>query len=168
MLDPATDVDLVAGASVSVANFSDCQYFSCQCLWLPVPLLPVSLAASISCQFLWLPVPQLPESRLPGASVTSASASVAGTSVSVARVSAACNYVYCWCLCISCWCLLVPWLVSRFCAMVAEDITKPVAEDRRLSKIHMSHQHRCPVSRPSSPQTTTDQVICNTKNVMKI
>ena len=61
MLDPATDVDLVAGVtSVSVANVCGCQYFSCQCLWLPVPQLPVSLAASISCQFLWLPVPQLP------------------------------------------------------------------------------------------------------------
>ena len=81
MLDPATDVDLVAGASVSVANFSGRQYFSCQSLWLPVPQLPV----------LWLPVPQLPVSQLPGTSVTSASASIAGTSASVASVSAACT-----------------------------------------------------------------------------
>ena len=66
MLDPATDVDLVAGASVSVANVS-----RCQCLWLPVPQLPVS--------------------RLPGTSVASASASVAGTSASVASVLAACT-----------------------------------------------------------------------------
>ena len=69
MLDPATDVDLVAGASVSVANVSGCQYFSCQYLWLPVLQLPVSLAAStsvasISCQFLWLPVP-LPQLLVP-------------------------------------------------------------------------------------------------------
>ena len=71
MLDLATDVNLVAGASVSVANFSGYQYFSCQCLWLPVPQLPVS--------------------QLPGTSVASASASVAGTSASVASVSAACT-----------------------------------------------------------------------------
>ena len=97
MLDPATDVDLAAGASVSVANvsvastsvasFSGCQYLSCQCR-----------------------------------------------------------------------------------AMVAEDITKPVAEDscETISRIPMSHQQRCPVSRPSSPQKTTDQVTCNAKNVMKV
>ena len=49
--------------------------------------------------------------------------------------------------------------------MVAEDITKPVAEDscETISRIPMSHQQRCPVSRPSSPQKTTDQVTCNTK-----
>ena len=54
--------------------------------------------------------------------------------------------------------------------MDAEDITKPVAEDscETISRIPMSHQQRCPVSRPSSPQKTTDQVTCNTKNVMKI
>ena len=54
--------------------------------------------------------------------------------------------------------------------MVAEDITKPVAEDscETISRIPMSHQQRCPVSQPSSPQKTTDQVTCNTKNVMKI
>ena len=103
MLDPATDVDLVASASVSVANFSGCQYFSCQCLWLPVPQLPVFLAASISCQFLWLPVPKLPVSRLPGTSV----ASVSGCQylscqcfwlpVSVASFSG-CQYLSCQCL----------------------------------------------------------------------
>ena len=71
MLDPATDVDLVAGASVSVANVSGCQHFSCQCLWLPPPRLSVS--------------------RLLGTSVASASASGAGTSASVASVSAACT-----------------------------------------------------------------------------
>ena len=97
MLDPATDVDLAAGASVSVAN--------------------VSIA-----------------------------------STSVASFSG--------CQCLSCQCR----------AMVAEDITKPVAEDscETISRIPMSHQQRCPVSRPSSPQKTTDQVTCNTKNVMKI
>ena len=97
MLDPATDVDLAAGASVSVAN--------------------VSVA-----------------------------------STSVASFSG--------CQCLSCQCR----------AMVAEDITKPVAEDscETISRIPMSHQQRCPVSRPSSPQKTTDQVTCNTKNVMKI
>ena len=97
MLDPATDVDLAAGASVSVAN--------------------VSVA-----------------------------------STSVASFSG--------CQCLSCQCH----------AMVAEDITKPVAEDscETISRIPMSHQQRCPVSRPSSPQKTTDQVTCNTKNVMKI
>ena len=97
MLDPATDVDLAAGAPVSVAN--------------------VSVA-----------------------------------STSVASFSG--------CQCLSCQCR----------AMVAEDITKPVAEDscETISRIPMSHQQRCPVSRPSSPQKTTDQVTCNTKNVMKI
>ena len=97
MLDPATDVDLAAGASVSVAN--------------------VSVA-----------------------------------STSVASFSG--------CQCLSCQCR----------AMVAEDITKPVAEDscETISRIPMSHQQRCPVSRPLSPQKTTDQVTCNTKNVMKI
>ena len=89
MLDPATDVDLAAGASVSVANVSVASFSGCQCL---------------SCQ---------------------------------------CH------------------------AMVAEDITKPVAEDscETISRIPMSHQQRCPVSQPSSPQKTTDQVTCNTKNV---
>ena len=97
MLDPATDVDLAAGASVSVAN--------------------VSVA-----------------------------------STSVASFSG--------CQCLSCQCRV----------MVAENITKPVAEDscETISRIPMSHQQRCPVSRPSSPQKTTDQVTCNTKNVMKI
>ena len=54
--------------------------------------------------------------------------------------------------------------------MVAKNITKPVAEDscETISRIPMSHQQRYPVSRPSSPQKTTDQVTCNTKNVMKI
>ena len=58
--------------------------------------------------------------------------------------------------------------------MVAKDITKPVAEDscETIVEDTHSHQHRCPVdhpnSRPSSTQTRTDQVICNTKNVMKI
>ena len=144
MLDPATDVDLVAGASVSVANFSGCQYFSCQSLWLPVPQLPVSLAASTS----------------------------------VASVSAAGNFSYqclclsCWYLCISCQCLgclylnwcprSVPWLPRISLSQLLKTVV------RRLSRIPMSHQQRCPVSRPSSPQTTTDQVICNSKNVMNI
>ena len=157
MLDPATDVDFVASASVSVANVS-----GCQCLWLPVPQLQVSLAASISCQFLWLPVPQLPVSRLPGTSV-------AGTSASVASVSAVCTYIadasasvagICWCLG---WCPgSVPWLPRISPSQLLRTVV------RRLSRIPMSHQQRCPVSRPSSPQTTTDQVICNTKNVMNI
>ena len=154
MLDPATDVDLVAGASVSVANVSGCQYFSCLCLWLPVPQLPVSLAASIGCQCLWLPI---------------SVASFSGCQY-LSCQCLGCLYLNCRCLCPGCWCLLVPWLVSRLCAMVAEDITKQLLRTvvRRLSRIPMSHQHSCPVSRPSSPQTTTDQVICNTKNVMNI
>ena len=48
MLDPATDVDFIAGTSISVANVSGCQYFSCQRLWLPIRPLPVSQAASTS------------------------------------------------------------------------------------------------------------------------
>ena len=102
MLDPATDVDLAAGASVSVANVS---------------VASTSVASFSGCQCLS-------------------------------------------CQCLSCQCR----------AMVAEDITKPVAEDscETISRIPMSHQQRCPVSRPSSPQKTTDQVTCNTKNVMKI
>ena len=78
MLDPATDVDLVAGASFSVANVSGCQYFSCQCLWLPVSVASFTgcqylSCQSLSCRVLQLPVPlpqllvplyQLPVSRL--------------------------------------------------------------------------------------------------------
>ena len=48
MLDPATDVDFIAGTSISVANVSGCQYFSCQRLWLQIRPLPVSQAASTS------------------------------------------------------------------------------------------------------------------------
>ena len=136
-------MDFEVGASVSVANVS-----------LPVLQLPVSLAtstsvASISCQFFWLPVP-----RVPGTSVASASGA---------------RYFSCQCLCLIC--LLVPWLVSRFCAMVAEDITKPVAEDSCEMIVEDTHESSAKmscISRPSSPQTTTDQVTCNTKNVMKI
>ena len=124
----------------------------------------------------WLLVPpsQLPVSRLPGTSVASVSAAgyfscqclcLSCWYLCISCQSLGCLHLNCRCLCLGCRCLLVPWLVSTFCAMVAEDITKPVV--RQLSRIPMSHQHRCPVSRPSSPQTTTDQVVCNTKNVMK-
>ena len=116
MLDPATDVDLVAGASVSVANFSGCQYFSCQCLWLPVPQLTVSLAASTSV------------ASISGCQYLSCQCSAAG------YFSCQCLCLSCWYLCISCQCLgclylncrclslscrylPVPWLVSTFCAM---------------------------------------------------
>ena len=53
MLDPATDVDLASGASVSVTNvsvasisvasFSGCQYLRCQCLRCQVVQQPVPL-----------------------------------------------------------------------------------------------------------------------------
>ena len=136
--------------------------------WLLVPRL--------SCQFLWLPVLQLPVSLAASTSVASVSAAgnfscqclcLSCWYLCISCQCLGCLYLNCWCLCLGCRYLLVPWLVYTFCAMVAEDITKPVAEDR-LSRISMSHQQRCPVSRPSSPQTTTDQVICNSKNVMNI
>ena len=152
MLDLATDVDLVLVppsqlpvslvASNSVASVSGCQY-----------QLPVSLAASTSV----------------------ASVSVAG------RFSCQCLCLSCWYLCISCQCLgclylncrclclgyqyiLVPWLVSRSVPWLPRisrsQLLRTVA--RQLSRIPMSHQQkRCPVSRPSSPQTTTDHVICS-------
>ena len=80
MLDPATDVDLATGASVSVAN------------------------------------------------VSVANVSVASTSVAS---FSGCQYLSCQCH-----------------AMVAEDITKPVAEDNSetISRIPISHKQRCPVS----------------------
>ena len=63
MLDPATDVDLVAGAKVS-----GCQYFSCQCLWLPVSVANVSAAGVLQLPVpllqLLVPLHQLPMSRL--------------------------------------------------------------------------------------------------------
>ena len=164
LLVPPSQLPFSLVASTSVASVSGCQYFSCQCLWLPVPQLLVSLAASISCQFLWLPVPQLPVSRLLGTSVASASASVAGTSASVASVSAASTEIagastsvagICWYLG---WCpRSVPWLPRISPSQLLRTVV------RRLSRIPMSHQQRCPVSRPSSPQTTTGQVICNSK-----
>ena len=89
IIDHTSDVDVVAGASVSVASVSGCQYLSCQCLWLPESQLPVSLAARMSVTLL-LPEPQLPVSRLPGTSVASASA-------------LSCHY-----LCISCQCFGLP------------------------------------------------------------
>ena len=62
MLDPATDVDLAAGASVSVTNvsvvstsvasFSGCQYLRCQVVQLPVPLPHLSAGALAGVQVL--------------------------------------------------------------------------------------------------------------------
>ena len=62
MLDPATDVDLAAGASVSVANvsvvstsvasFSGCQYLRCQLVQLPVSLPHLSAGALAGIQVL--------------------------------------------------------------------------------------------------------------------
>ena len=136
-------MDFVAGASVSVANVSGCQHFSSQCLWLP-DQLPVSMAASTSV-----------------------------ASVSGARYfSCQCLCLSCYYLCISCqchgclylncWCLGCRYLlVPRFCAISQSQLLRTVV--RRLSRIPMSHQQRCPVSRPSSPQTT-DQVIRNKCN----
>ena len=124
MLDPATDVDLVTGASVSVANVS-----GCQCLWLPLPQLPVSLSASISCQYLscWY--------------------------LCIICQCLGCVYLNCRCLCLSCRCLLVPWLVSRFCAMVAKDITKPVPEDSCETIVEDTHESSAQMScRPSQFQ----------------
>ena len=135
MLDPATDVDLVAGAFVSVANFSGCQYFSCQCLCLPVPQLPVSLPAStsavsfsgcqyLSCQYLCFTCWYL----------------------CISCQSLGCLYFNCQCLCLGCRYLLVPWLVSTFCAMVAEDITKSVAEDSCEMIIEDTHESSAKMS----------------------
>ena len=133
MLDPATDVDLVAVplsklpmslvASTSVASVSAAGYFSCQCLCLSCWHL------CISCWHLCI----------------------------------SCQYLGCWhlnyrCrLCLSCRYLLVPWLVSRFCAMVAEDITKPVAENSCCETIvEDTHESSALMScRPSQFQTQT-------------
>ena len=161
-------MDLVAGASVSVANFSGCQYFSCQCLWLPVPQLPVSLAASTSV------------ASVSGCQYLSCQCSAAGYFscqclclscwyLCISCQCLGCLYLNCQCLCLGCRYLLVPWLVSTFCAMVAEDITKPVAEDSCETIVEDTHESSAKMSCiPSSPQTTTDQVVCNTKNVMNI
>ena len=118
---------------------------SCQCLWLPVLQLPVSLASSVSgCQYLSCQC-----LRLPGTSVASASASVAGTSVCLG-----CLYLNCWCLCLGCcvcWCLgwcpgSVPWL--------PEDITKPVAEDSCEMIVKDTNESSAQIScRPSQFQT---------------
>ena len=138
-------MDLVASASFSVANVSGCQYFSCQCLWLPVPQLPVSLAASTSvasfsaagyfiCQCLWLSCWYL-------------------------CISCQClGYLNCQCLCLGCWCLLVPWLVSRFCAMVAKNITKPVAEDNCEPIVKDTHESSAQMSCIETLITSQQQI----------
>ena len=64
-------------------------------------------------------------------------------STSVASASGA-RYFSCQCLCLVC--LLVPWLVSRFCAIVAKDITKPVAEDSREIIVEDTHESSAKIS----------------------
>ena len=115
--------------------------------WLLVPPL--------SCQFLWLPVLQLPVSQAANTSVASVSAA--------GNFSCQCLCLSCWYLCISCQCLgclylncrflclgcrylLVPWLVYTFCAMVAEDITKPVAEDSCETIVEDTHESSAKMS----------------------
>ena len=134
---------------------SGCQYFSCQCLWLPVSVASFSGCQYLSCQCLGcrvlqllVPLHQLPVSRL----------LVPKLPVPLPRLPVSAGA--CWCLG---WCPgSVPWLPRISPSQLLRTVV------RRLSRIPMSHQHRCPVSRPSSPQTTTGQVISNTKNVMKI
>ena len=98
---------------------------SCQCLWFPILQLPVSVAASTSvasvsgCQYL------LPVSQAASISVATAeyfSCQCLCLSCWYLRISCqslGCLYLNCRCPCLSCRCLLVPWLMSRFCTMVA-------------------------------------------------
>ena len=155
-------------ASTSVASISGCQY-----------QLPVSLAASTSvasfsgCQY------QLPVSLAASTSVASVSAAgnfscqclcLSCWYLCISCQCLSCLYLNCRCLCLGCRYLLVPWLVSTFCAMVAEDITKPVADDSCETIVEDTHESSAKMSciQTLSPQTTTDQVICNSKNVMNI
>ena len=136
MLDPATDVDLVAGASV-------------QFLWLPV--------------LLWLPVPQLPVSLAASTSVASVLAAgnfscqclcLSCWYLCISCQCLGCLYLNCRCLCLGCQYLLVPWLVSTFCAMVAEDITKPVAEDSCETIVEDTHKSSAKMSCIQTPITS--------------
>ena len=123
-----------------------CLRLSCQCLWLPV----------FSCQCLWLPVAQLPVSLAVSTSVASVSAagyfSCQCLCLSCWYLCISCQCLSCWylncrCLCLGCRYLLVPWLVSRFCAMLAEDITKPVAEDSCETIVEDTHELSAKMSR---------------------
>ena len=118
LLVPPSQLPMSLVASTSVASVSGCQYHSCQCLWLPVSVASFSSCQYLSCQGLGCRVLQLPVSRL----------LVPKLPVPLPRY------------------LLVPWLVSRFCAMVAEDITKPVVEDSCETIVEHTHESSAKMS----------------------
>ena len=107
-----------------VASVSGCQYLSCQFLWLPVSVASVSAAWYFSCQCLCLSCWYL----------------------CISCQCFGCLYLNCRCLCLGCRYRLVPWLVSTFCAMVAEDITKPVAEDSCETIVEDTHESSAKMS----------------------
>ena len=128
-------------ASTSVARVSGCQYLSCQCLGCRVLHLSVPLPQLVVfLQLLLMLRLLLSKLPVPLPQLPVSAGALAGVQV-----------------------------LCHGCQGEKKSPTRLLRTVvRRLLRIPMSHQHRCPVSRPSSPQTTTDQVICNTKNVMKI
>ena len=120
-------ISLVASTSVastSVASFSGCQYQLPVSLATSTSVASVSAAGNFSCQCLCLSCWYL----------------------CISCQSLGCLYLNCRCLCLSCRYMLVPWLVSTFCAMFVEDITKPVAEDSCETIVEYTHESSAKMS----------------------
>ena len=120
-----------------ITNKTD--YLLCLTLQLSTSVASTSVASVSGCQ-----VPQLPVS-LAAKYLSCQCPCVSCWYLYISCQCLDCWYLNCQCLCLSCWCLRsVPWLPK----MSSSQLLRTAV--RQLSRIPMSHQHRCPVGHPRS------------------